>query len=128
MQRRIILSLIMASVFLVVTTGIAQQKSPSHPGAEPYTPSRIEWLATVLQANLRTERLTEDGFTLNIVMQDQETISIYVRYLPTVNREIMNIGIESARYVIQITAKSYGWDKWLKVKENIQMYQPDKSK
>jgi hypothetical protein len=49
---------------------------------------------------------------------------IFVRYLPTVNRKIMNIVIESAREVINITARSYGWDKWLKIKEDIQMVKP----
>ena len=46
---------------------------------------------------------------------------LYVRYLPDVNREIMNINLASARKVIAMEAKSYGWTAWLKTKEDIQM-------
>ena len=121
MGKRIVVSLLLASLFFSTTAGFAQQKSPKQPGAEPYIPTRIDWLTTVLQASLRTERLQEDGYLLQITSPDSETILIYVRYLPTVNREIMNTGIESAREVIKITANSYGWGKWLKVREDIQM-------
>jgi hypothetical protein len=44
-----------------------------------------------------------------------------VRYLRDVEREVMNTHIDSAREVIKITAKSYGWDKWLKIREDIQL-------
>jgi len=46
---------------------------------------------------------------------------IYVRYLPTVNRQVMNIALDATRKVIDITAKNYGWDSWLKVREDIQL-------
>lgn len=67
----------------------------------------------------------ENKFTLQITSPDSETILIYVRYLPNVNREVMNIHIDAARKVIRITAKSYGWDSWLKVREDIQMGKPE---
>jgi hypothetical protein len=97
---------------------LAQQRKIVSPGAEPYTPTRIEWLTTTLQASLRTE---EPNYSLQITSPDYETILIYVRYFPTVNREEMNIMINSARKVIHITAKSYGWDSWLKIREDVQM-------
>ena len=61
----------------------------------------------------------ESKFFLQITSPNPETILIYVRYLPTVNREVMNTYIDAAREVIKITAKSYGWDKWLKIREDI---------
>jgi hypothetical protein len=30
----------------------------------------------------------------------------------------------NAREVIQIIAKGYGWDKWVKVRENVQLAKP----
>src|SRR2546425_564385 len=96
----------------------AQQRRAAHPGAEPYIPTRIDWLTTTLQASLRTE---ESKFTLNIANSDSETILILVRYRPDVDREIMNLSVDAARQVIRITAKSYGWNGWLKVREDIQM-------
>jgi hypothetical protein len=121
MGKWIVALLLLSSLLVATTAGFAQEKRPLRPGAEPYIPTRIDWLTTVLQASLRTERLQEDGYNLQITYLDSETVLIYVRYLPTVNREIMNNGIETAREVIQITAKGYGWDKWLKVREDIQM-------
>jgi len=99
----------------------AQKSSPPHPGAEAYTPAKIEWLATVLQADLRTELTEENKFLLSITYRDPETILIYVRYLPTVQREIMNTTIAGAREVIKTTAKSYGWDVWVKIEEDVQV-------
>jgi hypothetical protein len=33
----------------------------------------------------------------------------------------MNTSIDAARQVIQIMAKSYGWEKWVKVREDVQL-------
>lgn len=128
MKRLVVLLLLVLSLFATTTVAISQQveidwkiAKPFKPGAERYTPTRIEWLTTVLQASLRADKIQEEGFVLVITSPDSETILIYVRYVPEVNRQVMNIGIEAAREVIKITAKSYGWDKWLKVKEDIRM-------
>ena len=40
--------------------------------------------------------------------------------LSPVDRQIMNMDIDTARKVIGITASSYGWDKWLNVREDVQ--------
>ena len=109
---------------LISASAIAQQRTVRHPGAEPHVPTRIDWLTTVLQASLRVEMTEQNGYLLQIANPDTETILIYVRYLPSVNREVMNMNIDSARKVIQITAKSYGWDSWVRVREDIQMGTP----
>jgi hypothetical protein len=121
MHSNIFRALLFTQVLLAVPPGSSQQTPATHPGSAPYTPTRIDWLTTTLQANLRSERLEEDGYILQITSPNPETIRIYVRYLPTVNREAMNTGIDAAREVIHITAKSYGWDGWLKVTEDIQI-------
>ncbi len=102
------------------TTGHAQKRT-NHPGAELYTPTRIDWLTILLQASLRQDAVSEDGFILQIANPDSETILIYVRYFPKTDREMMNSAIDTARQVITITAKSYGWDSCLKVKEDVKM-------
>lgn len=99
----------------------AQQAQKLHPGLAPHTPTRIDWSTTTLQASLRMEALDEYGYLLQITSPDPETIMIYVRYLPTVNREAMNTTINASREVIHITAKRYGWDKWLKIVEDIKL-------
>lgn len=110
------LSIILSS--LALRGASAQVPSP---GNAPYIPTRIDWLTTTLQASLRTDMTTENKFQLEITSPDSETILIYVRYLPDVDRQTMNISIDGARKVIAITVLGYGWTKWLKVKEDIAM-------
>jgi hypothetical protein len=114
----VMIAVLSALVCIVAYANAHTQKVS--PGTLPFTPTRIGWLTTTLQASLRTENLRTDGFQLEITSPDPETILIYVRYMPNVNREIMNMNIDGARKVIQITAKSYGWDKWVKIREDVQ--------
>lgn len=110
---------------LVSTFVFASVQSPRlSPGAQPFTPTRIDWLTTTLQANLRDEEMETNGYMLQITSPNPETILIYVRYTPDVNRRAMNLSIDTARKVIQITAKSYGWDNWVKIREDISLAIP----
>jgi len=109
------------SAFVSIFGFAYAQSQRLSPGAEPFTPTRIDWLTTTLQASLREDVLQTDGYQLLITSPDSETILIYVRYMPDVNGRVMNLSIDTARKVIQITAKSYGWDKWVKIREDIQL-------
>lgn len=91
---------------------------------QPYTPNRIEWLALICNDQLRQDATMDSPFSLSVVHSDHETLLIFVRYQANVNREIMNTSIDTARNVIMITAKGYGWDKWLKIKEQVEMARP----
>jgi hypothetical protein len=117
--------LLMAALAGICLVGVLFAKAPlgetAHPGAERFTPTRIDWLTTALQADLREDITNEHPFLLAITHSDSETILIYVRYRPDVDPRNMNLEIETARKVIQMTAKSYGWDSWLKVREDVQM-------
>lgn len=111
-------------VALLVCTAVltaAQPGTNARPGSQPHIPTRIEWLTTTMQASLRTDLTEENRYLIQITSPDSETLLIYVRYLPNVNREVMNLSIDSAREVIKITAKGYGWDKWLRIREDIQL-------
>ena len=105
---------------LVVTQALAQGTT-SMPGLQPYTPVRIEWLALVCQTELRQSRTVDSPFSLDIIASDHETILIYVSYSPNVNREEMNKWIDTARKVVMMTAEGYGWDKWVKIRERVEM-------
>ena len=98
------------------------QRKPE--GLEPYIPTRMDWLGTTLQASLRTEVIDMDGYLLQITSPDPNTVLIYVRYTANVNRAAMNITIDSARKVIDMRVKQYGWQDWVKVREDIQMASP----
>jgi hypothetical protein len=105
------------SVF-VYSHAAPQKKSP---GAELFTPTRIDWLATTCQANLREEMTSDRPYSVDITYRDAETVLIYVRYFANVDRTLMNKDIDTARSVIHITARSYGWDEWVKIKEDVEL-------
>ena len=68
-----------------------------------------------------TDASTDRSFSLSVVHVDHETLLISVQYLPTVNRAMMNRAIQYARNVIMTTGKSYGWDNWVKIREQVEM-------
>jgi hypothetical protein len=99
-----------------------EPQTPNRPGLTPYTPTQIEWLAFTTRAGLRQDARTDSPFSLDIIPVDHETLLIAVRYHPTVNQDMMNRTIESAREVILSTARSYGWDTWVKIRQSVEMY------
>lgn len=114
--------LISVIIMLIIADASAQKKNAQYEGTKPYTPTRLEWIAVELNSGFRTDLTPESGFSLTFVpLHNQNTILIYVRYLPTVNREIMNSAISTARELIDIKADYYGWRSWLKVREDIKM-------
>jgi hypothetical protein len=98
-----------------------EQEIPTRPGLTPYSPTKIEWLALDVRSQLQQNASADSPFFLSVVHVDHETLLISVRYLTTVNREMMNSTIDSARKVIMSTAKSYGWDNWVKIREQVEM-------
>lgn len=119
MRKYVVVAVLSACVSILVYARSYPRKTA--PGAEPYIPTRIDWLTTTLQASLREDAIDADGFALQITSPSSDTILIYVRYTPNVDRARMNLDIDTARKVIDITAKSYGWDTWLKVREDVQL-------
>ena len=99
-----------------------EQQTQNQPGITPHTPTKIEWLALAANSQLRQDSSADRPFSLSVVQVDHETLLIVVRYHPTVNREMMHRTIDTAREVIMITAQSYGWDKWVKIRERVEMY------
>jgi hypothetical protein len=124
--KHLVVAVLSALVSVIVYASSQSQKTS--PGVQPFVPNRIDWLTTTLQASLRDDQLDLNRFQLEITSPDSETILIYVRYLPDVDRTVMNLNIDTARQVIQITAKGYGWDKWLKIREDIQLAKIENAK
>ena len=123
LHRRIVY---ISAFVLILTTAPSAQERKRNEGDMPYTPSRLEWLAVDLNAQLRTDLTETTGYQLQLIpIAGRDTILIFVRYLPSVDREAMNMGIDAARKVIAIESKSYGWSTWLRVKERVEMARPD---
>jgi hypothetical protein len=118
----IILVALMIGFFLGAGSIETVQAQSSLEGMKPYTPTRLEWLATEMNAYYRQELIDLEGYILTFIpLENQNTILIYVRYTPKTNREAMNIGINTARKVLNMNVKGRGWDSWLKVREQIEM-------
>jgi|GEM_PF-3545962 len=119
-----LLTAVAATALLVPASVFAVRGQQTLQGGLPYVPTRIEWLALVSQASLRHSAATGpySAYDLGIVNKDGTTIVIYVRYLPTVDREVLNKAVETAKTALQIRAKGYGWDSWLKIEEDVKAF------
>lgn len=114
--------LVLSLVFNLAEFAHAQATERRPEGALPYTPSRLEWLAVELNAEGRVDLSEASGFSLDYVpIESENTILIFVRYLPAVNREAMNIAIDNARSIVMLKTKVHHWGSWLRVKENIEV-------
>ena len=115
--------IIISISFLIVSPAIPYEHSQSIPeGMKDYIPTRLEWLAVELNAMYRTDMHDVEGYLLSFIpLEKENTILIFVRYSQRTNREAMNLGIDTARKVIEINAKSRGWNSWLKIKEKIEL-------
>lgn len=112
-------------VIIVISRPAWPQTAKPSEGGQPYVPTRMEWLALDLNATLRVDLSIESGYSMDFLGDSaRDTIEIWVRYLPTVNREMMNRSIDTAKKIISKTAESNGWSSWLKVKESVEMIKP----
>jgi hypothetical protein len=102
------------------SAGAAMSQTGLPPGLQRYSPTRIDWLALWANAQVRHPYAVEEPYDLSVTNVDHETVAVVVFYGPQVNREAMNIAIESAHKVILMTAKGYGWSSWVKVQERIE--------
>ena len=103
-------------------TTTESQPTRSRPGVTPYTPSEGEWLALLMRAGLRREATPDHPYSLDIVLADPQTLQIVVRHASTLDRNTLNKAIETAREAIRSTARGYGWDKWVKIRETVEVY------
>ena len=90
-------------------------------GLHIYTPTRLEWLAVMLNTLFQYDNLSSDRFMLYYKgLKDGETIQIVVRYYANVNRELMEGRIKVGEEAISRYAKNYGWESWLKTEVDIE--------
>ena len=76
-------------------TVFAQDQSKLE-GWKPYAPTRLEWLAVNLNAQLRVDFSAHNSYAMGFVpFEKEDAIIIYVSYLPSVDRPTMNIAISA---------------------------------
>jgi hypothetical protein len=107
----------------------SEQQTPNRPGLTPYTPSKIEWLALTVNAQLQYERHAEDLYEVFVVQADHETLEILIRdHLGRSSRQrsttklaVMKSKIKTTRELIMATAKRYGWETWVRIREPVEV-------
>jgi hypothetical protein len=127
LDSRTLIRVIHFLLLLAVLCGSAHPEGrPALEGNRPYTPTRLEWIAVELNAELRVDLSESTGYSMQFVpIGNADTIVIWVLYLPSVNREVMNMAIDSAKKIMATRTKSHGWSSWLKVTERVEMGKPD---
>lgn len=90
-------------------------------GLHIYTPTRLEWLAVMLNTLFQHDSLSSDGFALYYIgLNDGETIRIVVRYNANVDESLMDQKIRVAKEAISRYAKVYGWESWIKSEVDVE--------
>ena len=109
---------------LASIAAVEAQSAPVTEGAKPYTPSRLEWLAVKLNAELGRQ-FSQGGFQMLFVpVEKDNTILILVNYFQgTVPEGQIDTEVKHAKKVIELTAKARKWDSWLKVKDIVKATQ-----
>jgi hypothetical protein len=127
MKYKFITTMVLVLLFVTALAAYAEQGPSLQEGMKPYIPTRLEWLAVELNAMHRTDLNDLEGYMLFFIpLEKENAILIFVRYTQKTNREAMNIGIDTARKVIEMDVKSRGWNSWLKVKERIELADTNK--
>ncbi len=85
------------------------------PGMEPYTPTRLEWLAMDLEASYKIED-SDSEYNLSYFAAPPDTIVVDVEYSAKTRASLVdkaaNHGVKMAKRV----ASQYKWDNWVKVR------------
>ena len=108
--------LLVASVVAIAGAQTKTSTASVHPGLEPHTPSRIEWLALSLQSYYGDASFHIKKHKVTYIYTGPETSTILVHYVTGVDRAEMNKDVESARRIIEIEKRSLDWD-WVEVRE-----------
>lgn len=124
-SRIVAVAAVLVAIVAVTESGLtlAQTEQAEKPGAQAYSPSRLDWLATNLSAYYR-KSMAADGYSIDYLpVGEEDAILILVRAYPQADAQAMQKDILAAHKLVTITAHSYGWDGWVKVKDKMEKQQ-----
>ena len=109
-------------VTIVICSPAWPQTAKLSEGMQPYVPTRFEWFELQLNASLRVNLYPDGGYVMQFIGNStKDPIIIVVKYLPTVNREMMDMSLYGAKKIISNVVEVNGWSSWLKIKEQVEM-------
>jgi hypothetical protein len=93
------------------------QQSESE-GRQPYSPTKIEWLALETQAYYGDHLYGEDAVTVFFYHHEPDTIEIHLRYRGRRDQRV-ELELRSAKTNVGYLARKHGWEDWVKITENV---------
>lgn len=91
------------------------------PGLEKYTPTRLDWLTVMLNAQFRYDNAISDRFSLSYLPgQDGKTVYVIVKHFADANKKRMDERIDLAKKAVSAVSELYEWDSWLEVKVDVE--------
>ncbi|MDE0086200.1 MAG: hypothetical protein OXU23_10840 [Candidatus Poribacteria bacterium] len=90
--------------------------SDKAPGLEKYTPTRLDWLTVMLNAQFSYDNVVSDRFTLSYLPGvDGKSLSVIVKHFADADKERMEERIDLAKKAVSAVSEMYNWDSWLEV-------------
>ena len=94
--------------------------SKKAPGLEKYTPTRLEWLANMLNTLFPYNHLREqDSDLFYMASRDGKSIIVIFRYSPRLPKEIIDEVTDHAKKTVMRLARLYDWDSWVEVVDDV---------
>jgi hypothetical protein len=90
---------------------------PTSSGAEPYTPTKCDWMAVELNSNYRVAS-PKDGYSLQIFCRPPNTIFLSYRYLTEADQNAAQENDDAVRAMVGQLARARGW-KWVQVDDEL---------
>ena len=90
--------------------------SEKAPGFEEYTPSRLEWLTTLLNSIIQFVNADNNSISyLYLPEDDGKTIVLHVRHPSNMDQEQVKKFANKANELAVTMARSYKWESWLNI-------------
>jgi hypothetical protein len=86
-------------------------------GDQPYTPTRVEWLA--LEMSTLAPMQYDKYIVVFRPVKDADAILIQVVHEPDVDVDAMNTRLNQLRDLLMKRAKIRGWDSWLRIRDKV---------
>ena len=90
-------------------------------GQQPYTPSRVEWLALQLNSKNQITCPRLNGIILlYLAIPEEDLLRVAVSHPKDAEQSIVREVVESGKHIASAEAQIYGWDSWIKIEEFVQ--------
>ena len=95
-------------------------------GLEKYIPTRLEWLALMLNCLFPVRGQGRGLDMFFTAADDGKTLNIHIRYDSNLHEGKIDQLVDSIKTVVNSVSKDYEWDSWLEVDTIIQKEESNK--